>query len=163
MDYDVTDKLTFSLGTRGIWEKKEYEYLTGFYTSIRDATTDGLRRGYEPVVPYAANEPHEEQTDDFLWSGRAGLQYAHNDDLMLYATFNRGVKAGSCNSPLLTFLTAEQYCYDEEILLAYEVGFKSTLMDGRARVNGSFYYHDYSDYQVFQFIGTSGAALNIKK
>ena len=161
MDYDVTDKLMFSLGARGIWEKKEYEYLTGFYTSIRDATTDGLRRGFEPVVPYAANEPHDEETDDFLWSGRAGLQYAHNDDLMFYATFNRGVKAGSCNSPLLTFLTPEQYCYDEEILLAYEAGFKSTLMDGRARVNGSFYYYDYSDYQAFQFIGTSGAVFNV--
>ena len=26
---------------------------------------------------------------------------------MLYANFNRGVEAGSCNSPLLTFLTPE--------------------------------------------------------
>ena len=54
----------------------------------------------------------------------------------------------------------EEYCYDEEILLSYEAGFKSTLMDGRARVNGSFYYYNYSDYQVFQFIGTSGAVYN---
>ena len=79
---------------------------------------------------------------------------------MLYANFNRGVKAGSCNSPLLTFLIPDEYCYDEEILLSYEAGFKSTVMDGRARVNGSFYYYDYSDYQVFQFIGTSGAVFN---
>ena len=160
VDYDLTDKLTVSLGARAIWEKKDYEFNSNFFINTRDATAEGLRHGDQPLgatpFPY-----HEEKTDDFLWSGRAGLEYAHNDDLLLYATFNRGVKAGSCNSPLLTFLTPEQYCYDEEILLAYEAGFKSTIMDGRARINGSFYYYDYSDYQVFQFIGTSGAVFNV--
>ncbi|MCY4361874.1 MAG: TonB-dependent receptor [Gammaproteobacteria bacterium] len=158
VDYDLTDRLMFSLGARGIWEKKDYEFYSNLFINTRDATVEGLRSGDTPVAPFFPN--HEETTDDFLWSGRVGLQYAHNDDLMLYANFNRGVKAGSCNSPLLTFLTPAEYCYDEEILLAYEVGFKSTLMDGRARVNGSFYYYDYSDYQVFQFIGTSGAVYN---
>ena len=160
VDYDLTEQLMFSLGARGIWEKKDYEFNSNFFINTRDATAEGLRHGDQPLgatpFPY-----HEEETDDFLWSGRAGLQYAHNDDLMLYATFNRGVKAGNCNSPLLTFLTPEQYCYDEEILLAYEGGFKSTWMDGRARLNGAFYYYDYSDYQVFQFIGTSGAVFNV--
>ena len=159
VDYDLTDKLMFSVGGRGIWEKKDYEFNSNFFINTRDATVEGLRSGDMPLGP-SPFPYHEEETDDFLWSGRAGLQYAHNDDLMLYATFNRGVKAGSCNSPLLTFLTPQEYCYDEEILLAYEVGFKSTLMDGRARVNGSFYYYDYSDYQVFQFVGTSGAVFN---
>ncbi len=159
VDYDLTDQLTLSLGVRGIKEKKEYEFNSNFFINTRDATVEGLRSGDQPLgaspFPY-----HEEKTDDFLWSGKAGLEYAHSDELLLYASINRGVKAGSCNSPLLTFLTPEEYCYDEEILLAYEVGFKSTLMDGRVRVNGSFYYYDYSDYQVFQFIGTSGAVFN---
>ena len=159
VDYDLTDKLMFSLGGRGIWEKKDYEFNSNFFINTRDATVEGLRSGDMPLGP-SPYPYHEEETDDFLWSGRVGLQYAHNDDLMFYANFNRGVKAGSCNSPLLTFLTPDEYCYDEEILLAYEVGFKSTVMDGRARVNGSFYYYDYSDYQVFQFIGTSGAVFN---
>ena len=159
VDYDLTEQLMFSLGARGIWEKKDYEFNSNFFINTRDATVEGLRSGDTPLGP-TPFPYHEEETDDFLWSGRVGLQYAHNDDLMLYANFNRGVKAGSCNSPLLTFLFPEEYCYDEEILLAYEVGFKSTLMDGRARVNGSFYYYDYSDYQVFQFIGTSGAVYN---
>ena len=159
VDYDLTDQLMFSLGARGIWEKKDYEFNSNFFINTRDATVEGLRSGDTPLGP-TPFPYHEEETDDFLWSGRAGLQFAATDDLMLYANFNRGVKAGSCNSPLLTFLFPEEYCYDEEILLAYEAGFKSTLMDGRARVNGSFFYYDYSDYQVFQFIGTSGAVYN---
>ena len=160
VDYDLTDKLMFSLGGRGIWEKKDYEFNSNFFINTRDATVEGLRSGDTPLSP-TPFPYHEEEMDDFLWSGRVGLQFAANDDLMFYGTFNRGVKAGSCNSPLLTYLTPEQYCYDEEILLAYEAGFKSTLMNGRARVNGSFYYYDYSDYQVFQFIGTSGAVFNV--
>ena len=158
VDYDLTDQLMFSLGARGIWEKKDYEFYSNLFINTRDATVEGLRSGATPIAPFFPN--HLEKTDDFLWSGRVGLQYSLTDDLMLYANFNRGVKAGSCNSPLLTFLTPEEYCYDEEILLSYEAGFKSTLMDGRARINGSFYYYDYSDYQVFQFIGTSGAVYN---
>ena len=159
VDYDLTDKLMFSLGGRGIWEKKDYVFNSNFFINTRDATVEGLRSGGELVGP-SPFPYHEEETDDFLWSGRVGLQYSLTDDLMLYANFNRGVKAGSCNSPLLTFLVPDEYCYDEEVLLAYEVGFKSTVMDGKARINGSFYYYDYSDYQVFQFIGTSGAVFN---
>ena len=158
IDYDLTERLMLSLGLRGIKEKKDYEFYSNLFINTRDATVEGLRSGDTPVAGFFPD--HEEETDDFLWSGKAGLQYAHNDDLMFYGTVNRGVKAGSCNSPLLTFLTPEEYCYDEEILLAYEAGFKSTLMNGKARVNGSFYYYDYSDYQVFQFIGTSGAVYN---
>ena len=159
VDYDLTEQLTFSLGARGIWEKKDYEFDSHLFVNTRDATVQGLRSGATPLFPVFP--AHEEQTDDFLWSGKVGLQYAHNDDLMLYGNFNRGVKAGSCNSPLLTFLTPDEYCYDEEILLSYEAGFKSTLLNGRARVNAAFYYYDYSDYQVFQFIGTSGAVYNV--
>ena len=159
VDYDLTEQLMFSLGARGIWEKKDYEFNSNFFINTRDATVEGLRSGDTPLGP-TPFPYHEEETDDFLWSGRVGLQYAHNDDLMLYANFNRGVKAGSCNSPLLTFLFPDEYCYDEEILLSYEAGFKSTVLGGKARVNGSFFYYDYSDYQVFQFIGTSGAVFN---
>ena len=159
VDYDLTERLMLSLGLRGIKEKKDYEFNSNFFINTRDATVEGLRSGATPLGP-TPFPYHEEETDDFLWSGRAGLQFAATDDLMFYGTFNRGVKAGSCNSPLLTFLTPEQYCYDEEVLLAYEAGFKSTLMGGKARVNGTIYYYDYSDYQAFQFIGTSGAVFN---
>ena len=39
--------------------------------------------------------------------------------------------------------------HDEEILNAYEVGAKGDLWNGKARLNGSIYYYDYKDYQVF--------------
>ena len=159
VDYDLTEQLTLSLGLRGIQEEKDYQFRSNLFINTRDATVESLRSGDTAVAPFFPN--HDESTSDFLWSGRAGVQYAWSDDLLWYASFNRGVKAGSCNAPLLTFLTPEEYCYDEEILLAYEVGFKSTVWGGKARLNAAAYYYDYSDYQVFQFIGTSGAVYNV--
>lgn len=159
VDFDVTDQLEINIGWRGIQEEKDYEYNSNLFVNLDDRITNGLRDGQTPVAGFFPD--HTESLSDFLWSAKAGLNYAFNDDLLLYGTFNRGVKAGSCNAPLLTFLTADQYCYDEEILLAYEAGFKATLFGGKARLNFSAYYYDYQDYQVFQFIGTSGAVFNV--
>lgn len=169
LDYDLSDQLSAVIGVRLIQEEKEFEYTNRLYDNLDDRTIDN---DSEPIFmppgifPGTGNTieffpPHSEDISKTLWSGKIGLNWTPNEDLLLYANFNRGVKAGSCNAPLLTFLTAEQYCYDEEILLAYEAGFKATIWDGRARINGSAYYYDYSDYQAFQFIGTSGAVFNV--
>ena len=158
LDYDLTEQLTLSLGIRGIQEEKDYVYTSNFFVNTDDRTVESLRTGDTPLGSLLPD--HTESTSDFLWSGKIGLDYAWSNDLLLYATINRGVKAGSCNAPLLTFLTSDQYCYLEEVLLAYEVGFKWTTWGGKARINASAYYYDYSDYQVFQFVGTSGAVFN---
>ena len=158
VDYDFTEQLELNLGWRGIIEEKDYEFYSNLFINTDDRWTESLRRGGTPLASLLPD--HIEDTSDFLWSGKVQLNYTPSDDLLLYAGFNRGVKAGSCNAPVLTFLIPEDYCYDEEVLLAYEIGFKSTVWDGRARVNGAAYYYDYSDYQAFQFIGTSGAVFN---
>lgn len=37
--------------------------------------------------------------------------------------------------------------YDEEVVDAFELGIKSTLLDGRARVNFSLFQNEYDDLQ----------------
>ena len=159
VDYDLTEQLELNIGWRGIQEEKDYRFSSKLAINTSDSVTNGLRNGGIIVADFFPD--HVEKTDKFLWSTKAGLNYAYSDDLLLYGNFNRGVKAGSCNAPLLTFLTPDQYCYKEEILLAYEAGFKATFWDGKARLNLSAYYYDYQDYQVFQFVGTSGAVFNV--
>ena len=158
VDYDLTEQLELNVGWRGIIEEKDYEFYSNFFINTDDRWTESLRRGGTPIAPFLPD--HVEDTSDFLWSGKVQLNYTPSDDLLLYAGFNRGVKAGSCNAPVLTLLAPEQYCYDEEILLAYEIGFKSTIWGGKARINAAAYYYDYSDYQAFQFVGTSGVVIN---
>lgn len=164
IDYDLTDMWSLTFGLRAILEKKKYTYRVDFYNNLDDRKPDSLLfAGQQPLAPNFALFPvfnYQDSFDKTLWSGKAQLNFTPTDDLLLYFGVNRGVKAGSYNAPLLTPLTSNQFYYNEEVLVSYEGGFKWTTWGGRARVNASFYYYDYSDYQAFQFIGTSGAVVN---
>ena len=50
--------------------------------------------------------------------------------------------------------------YDPEQLDAYEIGFKSTLADGKVRFNGAAYYYNYKDYQAFFIVGIDTLTFN---
>ncbi len=167
LDYDLTDQWILTLGLRAIREEKDYTFRIDLYDNVNDNTVDsGMFHPGQAIAPQIFFNPSlpgqafSDESGAWLWSGKAQLNYKWSDDLLLYAGVNRGVKAGSYNAPLLTDLTPDQMRYDEEILLSYEGGFKSTFWDGKARLNGAIYYYDYSDYQAFQFIGTSGAVFN---
>ena len=169
IDYLLTEQLRFTLGFRGIVEEKDYFFSSRIYlNTVNETLESGLFAGTAPLtipgtpIPFEflANPVFEDSSSDFLWSGKVQLDYIPTDDLLVYASVNRGVKAGSYNQPLLTFLPRDDLQYDEEVLLSYEIGFKATFMGGRARLNTAAYYYDYNDYQAFQFVGTSGAIFN---
>ncbi len=161
VDLRTADRLTLIAGARLVQEEKEFSYTNRLYENLDDRTVDNHT---EPITLSTGGieffPPHDETPSSTLWSAKLGLNYAAANDLLLYATLNRGVKAGSCNAPFLTLLAPEQYCYADEVLLAYEAGFKATLPAGGIRINGAAFYYDYNDYQAYQFIGTSGAILN---
>jgi iron complex outermembrane receptor protein len=52
--------------------------------------------------------------------------------------------------------------YDQEEVMAMEVGYKGTLQDGKLQINASAYYYDYDNYQdrVSVFSPTSGTGLD---
>jgi len=161
VEFDLTDKLTFITGLRTIFEDKDAEYENLFLPNPNDAQVD---RDQDPIVTGLEFAPFDEEKSDTLWAGRIAMEFRPSDDWLLYASINRGVKAGSFNFKLNDFnpgLAPEDIPYDEEVLLAYETGFKSTLFDGRVNLNGTFYYYDYDDYQGFVFSGTSGFVRNV--
>jgi iron complex outermembrane receptor protein len=157
VDFDLTDTLTVIGGVRGILENKDFVFENNFYINEDDRTVDTntlIAPGYAPF---------SDSTSDTLFSVKAELDWRPTEDLLLYASFNRGVKAGSFNAPLndgAPRLDDSQFGYKEEVLIAYEAGFKSTWLGGTTRVNGSFYVYDYSDYQAFLFQGSAGAIFN---
>lgn len=160
-DWSLTDQLTLVTGARVIFEDKEFRYDNFFFTNLNDHLVDSNQA---PLDSFGFTYPSfQDDTSDTLWAGRVALEYRPHDDLLWYLSVDRGVKAGSFNGKLNDFsppLPSENIPYDEEVLLAYETGFKSTLFDGRARLNGSFYYYDYTDYQAFVFSGSSGFVRN---
>ena len=68
------------------------------------------------------------------------------ENALVYASYNRGFKSGGFNST-----NPAQQAFKPESLDAYEVGLKSTQMDGRLHFNADGYYYKYTNYQVTSF------------
>lgn len=157
IDYDLTDTITFIAGVRVIFEDKEYDLEENVYLNQRDTKID------KAIFLFPTRTPFAEDTSDTLWAGKLQLEWQPNDDRLIYAGINRGVKAGSFNAKLIDgspALSDDNVGYEPEVLTAYEIGFKSTLFNGTTRLNGSFYYYDYNDYQASTFANVSAIVTN---
>ncbi|QIB64538.1 TonB-dependent receptor [Kineobactrum salinum] len=88
---------------------------------------------------------------DYTW--RAGISYEPGDDMMLYANISRGYRIGQVNpnkGPSLTdpddLVIPE--AYDPDSSINYELGAKTTWLQGRLIANLALYYIDWTDIQV---------------
>ena len=99
-------------------------------------------------------------------TARVELDYRASDDVLLYASYNRGSKSGG-----FTFSTGTPYGgtevdfvngipFDPETLNAFELGMKSNLAGGLATLNLSAFYYDYKDYQAFSQISQVQTVTN---
>jgi outer membrane receptor protein involved in Fe transport len=74
------------------------------------------------------------------------LAYQINDNSMVYALYSEGFRPGGTNrnrgNPFLPTL------YDADKLNNYELGWKNTLMDGRMRLNLTYFSMEWEDYQL---------------
>ena len=72
---------------------------------------------------------------------KVGLQYHHNDETLLYASWTRGFRSGGFSfraSPTELSVTTPGFrpaFYDEERVDSLEVGMKADFMDNRVRLN----------------------------
>ena len=81
--------------------------------------------------------------EEFTW--RINLDYQPNDDILLYLSATTGVRSGGFNLVFFSFNSQ----FDPEELLAYELGFKGTLLDGKIQLNAAAYYYDYDNIHTF--------------
>ena len=100
-------------------------------------------------------------------SWRTGLDWQVDRDVLLYANVSKGWKAGSFPTlPLTSFDQTKPVT--QEGLLAYEVGFKSTLLDHQMTLNGAAFYYDYTNKQLLggfsdPLFGSLAALVNVPK
>jgi len=71
-------------------------------------------------------------------------QYELSDDAMIYAGIDQSFRSGGVNVGNFA-LEGGSALYGEETSNAFEMGFKSTLMDGRVQVNGAVFYQQFDD------------------
>ncbi len=96
-------------------------------------------------------------------SGTVKLSYRFNQEVMTYASWANGYKAGGFNlsrvtsTPSATDPLGLKPDYDthfpRETVESYEVGLKTTLFDKTLRLNGAIFYQKYNDFQLNTFTG----------
>lgn len=141
-DYDLTEKLTLTVGARYTKDKKSSivnDLPVKIYGTLIEAN---------PVLTLPGNivmaKPVEESWKKL--TPRVSLRYELSDDSMVYGLWSRGYRGGGFNGRPAT-LGAATIPYDPETLDNYEVGFKTELADSRVRLNGSAFIMKYDDMQ----------------
>jgi iron complex outermembrane receptor protein len=161
LEYDITPAWTITAGLRWTEDDKNFDYLNNLAL-----TADVLNPLPVPpavLVPIGAfNETmngDQAKIDAGMWSAKAALNWQSTDDLLYYVSWNRGIKAGSFNAPVFS-LPANEMKFDEEVLNAYEIGMKVSLLNNRLRINAATFYYDYDDIQAYQLEGFTQVIRN---
>jgi iron complex outermembrane recepter protein len=153
VEFDLSDQWTLIAGARLENEEKTVNYLNVDQSGLYEAIT-GSPIAFD-FSPATVGDLARHDNDSV--SGKLELDWRPNDDLLVYGSISQGTKSAGFNVGFLdqTLIfasnTAETIPFDEETLRSFEVGFKSTILDGRARFNGSAFYYDYEDFQTFRF------------
>jgi iron complex outermembrane receptor protein len=158
IEYDFADRWTVIAGARYIHERQQYSYRHFTAANLDNYKVE------DAIVVAPAFQPDFDNSREFnLWTGKLQLEFRPNQDWLLYAGVNRGVKAGNYNAPF-TFSPADtvpqgNLAYSPEKLLSFEGGFKFT--SGPLLLNASAFYYDYRDFQAFVFTTASGLVRNV--
>ena len=95
----------------------------------------------------------------YSFNPRVSVDWNYAPDSTIYALYSKGTRPGGFNSGLVTSTPATIAAlvavvpnagieYEEEELVNYEVGWKSTWLDGRARTQVTIYKDDWKNGQV---------------
>ena len=126
--YDITDQLSLTAGVR--------------YTD--DSKKDDIFR--QDQISQAIIINHTQVSVDATeWSPKVGVNYQWNEDLMTYVSWSTGFRGGGFG-PRPSNPT-QVATFDVEEVETWEVGIKSDWMDRTLRVNGAWFYSDYSNIQ----------------
>jgi outer membrane receptor protein involved in Fe transport len=98
---------------------------------------------------------------------RVGMDWRVSATLLTYWNVSKGFKSGGYPTPAASAF--RQYVpVTQESLLAYDIGFKASLLDHRVQLNGAAFYYNYRDKQILGRVidpvfGILSALLNIPK
>ncbi|PCI54742.1 MAG: TonB-dependent receptor [Alphaproteobacteria bacterium] len=135
--YDVTNALSVTAGLRYSSENKRFTPDT----FVTDSGFLGVPVGTRLL-------PHEESAFSIdKVNPMVNVAYKFNDDVMAYTSYSEGFKSGGFTQRIFPG-RAVTPSFRPEFAKSYEVGMKTTSLDGRLRVNVALFKTDYSDMQV---------------
>ncbi len=111
--------------------------LGGRYSRDKKHSLENVR--FPDLGVLVADFRQRDSWDSF--TGKAGLRYHVDEDVMTYLTFANGYKSGGFN------IGGTQPSYKPEKVDSIEAGLKSTLLDNTLRLNVAAFYNKYRDKQ----------------
>ena len=146
-NYDLSDSLVLRFGVRVTDDEAEQNNFNAHLAGAGSTPLIGTINGGSPDP--LATVPGQAFSDTEI-TGRIGLDYTMDNGTLIYASFNQGYRGGAFMAQAL-FDPGELSAADPEYLDSYEVGFKTTLADGRVRLNGAAFYYSYENQQFISF------------
>jgi len=143
-NYEFNDQWSMTAGIRYSEDEKDLDYEQG---------ADALA-GLAGFFPFTL----EDDQDDEEWTPALSLNWQPTDDVLLYAKYSSGYKAGGFNNSVST--SASLVSFDAETMDAYELGLKSSWLDNRLRINAAIFRMEYKDKQESSFVAGAGFQQN---
>jgi iron complex outermembrane recepter protein len=147
--FDFTSALTGTVGGRFY----EYDNSLAGYVGYKSAGTRCIPGGKEvarsPVINgvRCSNLDKETSGDGFL--PKVNLTYKIGEIGLVYATYSEGFRPGGVNR------RGGLPAYRPDTLVNYELGWKTTWLDGRLRLNGAVFHELWQEMQL-GFVGLNG-------
>ncbi len=157
--WNIADNLRLTLGGRYSVENKDAKrdsYMTGPDELPADSAEELTTIGLLAQLGIVATAGDEAKRSEKHFSPSVKVQWDLNNDIMLYASAEKGFKSGGFNSaPDVGAVSNSTFEYEEEEVQGLEVGMKSTLLDGAATFNINYFHTEFTDLQVTSFVGTT--------
>ncbi|HWD67507.1 MAG TPA: TonB-dependent receptor [Caulobacteraceae bacterium] len=134
--YNITPALQIAVGGRFTWSQEQLN------------VTETLYAGGVPALVVPAIGPYSDRKP----TGKISINYQVNSNNMLYALVATGHKAGGANDSPVSPATVVPPYFKSEDVTDYEIGVKSTFLDGHLRTQLDAYYNDYKNFQLLLFI-----------
>jgi iron complex outermembrane recepter protein len=151
--YDITEKLSLTGGFRYTWDSQTHRYDgTTFRFPTTGGTTLACNNAVRVAPPLGLNNLGEHDRCNVTFTAKSdkptwliNLDYKPIDDVMLYAKWARGYRAGGVATGNILFET-----WQPEKVDTYEVGAKTSFRNDvvRGYFNLAGFYNDFRDQQI---------------
>jgi iron complex outermembrane receptor protein len=172
--YDINDQLSLNFGGRYSWEERDGAQV--FELAILSPDPSGTPTRFAPnpaLFPDSVSEDRDGVVPDpfgfvvapvngpsvfSAFTPKFAVDYRVNDDVLVYASVQKGFKSGGYNIG-----SNQRDPFEPEDIWSYEAGLKSDLADGRLRLNMAAFYYDYTNLQAQDSVGNQPIIRNVGK
>jgi len=157
-EWQLNDLFRLTLGLRYTDEERSIDNLGTVLVNDPYGVFGGAPNGF--ILTDLGGPLFSDSIDTQKVSGRVVLDYTPNDTMLFYGSVSTGFKSGGFNAE--NAITSAQYePYGPEEVVAYELGFKLSLLERTMQLNGATFYYDYTDKQTVDFIPTAFGPLGV--